>query len=467
MRYCFKENKSNKGNIVIALLLIMFVTFLGLSLLGFSIFHTWIRNARTLRLTETGRMRQELIYYLHFLREKILNQDLRPFLDPVVEYFNKDHFPDTTVDAVSGGTIAIKNSFSNLVFPKETYTKTRIIDRMNVSSSKSNYTINAEVFIDMVSGQIPLTFFPFFLGIPGEEPQNDPTLLLQNNVVSNDDGSPLTALNGVEVEFSVAEFLLNCLEVQGTALTWAAMREKFGFEVSNDPIPEGIHILVVDNQVKCIFIQGDVERLVFSTVDNIQKIMVSKGGVTHEYRYKPGENFFVNCDNLTEEPWLFKERLVVNGNIWSLEQVGDAAFAEAARITLFASGTVVIRSDLVTKMKNLDLQKIMSTSLTLVCASGTLFDREDLHPEVRIDPAEGENETSIDVSIISDGKLINQSPKLKVNGSIYCKELENQGSIEIHHVAAGSDWGTFFRTANFKYVYHFHINFIEEIEETP
>lgn len=453
----------NKGNIVIALLLVMFLTFLGLSLLGFSIFHTWIRGARTQRLTETDRMRQELIYYLHSFREKVLSQDLRPFVNPVVDYFNKDYFPDTTV-GVGGGSVGsgsnmiIKNSFTNLAFPKEFYTKTRIIDRINVSSSKNNYSINAEVFIDMVSGQIPLTFFPFFLDKPGEVPGNVETL---------EGGSPVTALNGVEVEFNVSEFLVNCLEVKGTALTWAAMREKFGFEVSDDPIPEGIHLLVEDNQVKCIFIQGDVERLVFSTADNIQKILVSIGGVAHEYHYKPKENYFINLDNLTLEPWLFKERLVVNGNIWNLEQVGDAAFAEAAHITLFASGTVVIRSDLVTKTKNLDLQKIMSTSLTLVCASGTLFDREDLEPGIKIVPKDGEDDICIEASMLTDGKLTNESPKLELSGSIYCKDLENQGIIEVRHVDSGSDWGTFFRSMDFKYIYHFHINFIEEIEETP
>jgi hypothetical protein len=438
----------------------MFLTFLGLSLLGFSIFHTWIRGARTQRITETDRMHRELIYYLHALREKIFSQDLRAFPDPAADYFNKDYFPDTTVGAGagSGDNIVIKNSFTNLVFPREFYTKTRIIDRINVSSNKNNYSINAEVFIDMASGQIPLTFFPFFPGAPGEIP---------GNVENLDGGSPVMALNGVEVEFNVSDFLLNCLEVQGTALTWAAMREKFGFEVSDAPIPEGIHLLVGDSQVKCIFIQGDVERLVFSTMDNIQKILVSKGGVAHEYHYKPGENYFIDRDNLTEEPWLFKERLVVNGNIWSLEQEGDAAFAEAAHITLFASGTVVIRSDLVTTTKNLNLQKIMSTSLTLVCASGTLFDREDLKPGVRVEPPEGKNETSIEASILTDGKLTNDSPKLEISGSIYSKELENQGIIQYRHVGAGSDWGAFFRTLDFKYIFHFHINAVEEIEETP
>lgn len=459
--------QDRKGNIVIALLFVMFLTFLGISLLGFGIFHTWIRNARTQKITETSRMHQELIYYLHSFREKIFNQDLRPFPYPEVDYFNTRNFPDITASIGSGQKITIKNSFTYLVFPRDFYTKTRIIDRIRVSTPRTTYNLKAEALIDMASGQIPLTFFPFFLDIPGEIAGNE-NLLLQN-VVSNVGDSSTTNMtfNDVEVEFNSAEFLLNCLEVQGTALSWAAMREKFGFEISNEPLPEGIHFLIQDNLVKCIFIQGNVERLVFSVKDNIQVIRVNKQGATYEYHYKPGENYFIDVNNLRQEPWLCKERIVVNGNIWSLEQEGDAAFTAAANITLFSSGTVNIHSNLSTQTKNLDMQKILSTNLILICASGTIFDREDLKPGVTVEPTDGKDETSIQASIITNGKLTNKNKKLKVSGSIYSTELENQGIIEVNHVLSGSDWGYFFRTMNFKYIYHFHINSIEEMEETP
>lgn len=466
--------QNNKGNIIIALLFIMFLTFLGLSLLGFSIFHTWIRSARAQKITETDRMHQELIYYLHSFREKIFNQDLRPFLNPQVDFFNNSNFPDITTNIGSGENIIIKNSFTNLVFPRGIYTKTRIIDHINVSAVKTNYRVKAEVFMDMASGQIPLTFFPFFLDTAVELLNNE-NFLLQHVDMNGQEGSsgcsgdnnPNMALNNVEVEFNSTEFLLNCLEIQGTALTWAVMREKFGLAVSNEPMPEGIHMLVEDNLVKCIFIQGNVDRLVFSVVDNIQVFRVVQQGISHEYHYKPSENYFINRDNLRQEAWFFKEIIIVNGNILSLEQEGDAAFTNAARITLFASGNVSIHSNLKAKIANPGLQKIVSTNLSLVCASGTLFDREDLKPGVTIEPINGNDEISLQVSIITNGKLINKSPKLKVSGSIYSTDLENQGNIEVNYVEAGSDWGAFFRSMDFKYIYHFHVNSIEEIEETP
>jgi hypothetical protein len=449
------QYKDNKGNMLLALIFVVLITFMGLSLLSFSIFHTWIRSARTQKITETGRMHQELIYYLHNFREDIFNEDLRAFTEPEIDYFNKDHFPDTP--GHGSDNIIIKNSFTHRIFPREFYKKIRVADSIDVSCTGNNYGIRAEVFIDMLSGQIPLTFFPFFLDKSIDLPED--IFMEQNNVKVADTTSPHMVIDDMEVEFNSSEFLLNCLDIKGTAITWAAMREKFGFEVSDDPIPEGIHLLVEEGMVKVIFIQGDVDRLVFSAAENVQKILVVKNGIPHEYHYKPGENYFISRDNQRQEEWLFMERIAVNGNIWSVEQEGDAAFTETSNITLFASGTVVIRSDLETE--NFDLEKMKSTSLTLVVSgSEKLFNREDLKPGVTV---EKEDETSIQASIVTDGKVVNKSSKLKVKGSIFCKDLENQGSIEIGHRNSNADCDSFFRTTDYKYIYHFHINLIEEV----
>ena len=438
-----------------ALIFVVFITFLGLSLLSFSIFHTWIRSARTHKITETGRMHQELIYYLHHFRQDIFNEDLRAFPEPEIDYFNNDRFPDSP--AHGSDNIIIKNAFTHRIFPRELYKKIRVIDSIDVSCTRNNYGIRAEVFIDILSGQIPLTFFPFFLDKLIDIPED--IFMEQNNVKGVDTNSPDMVIDDMGVEFNSSEFLLNCLDIAGTAVTWAAMREKFGFEVSDEPIPEGIHLLVEDGMVKCIFIQGDVDRLVFSTAENVQEIRVVKNGIPHEYHYKPGENYFISLDNQRQEEWLFMERIAVNGNIWSVEQEGDTAFTAASNITLFASGSVVIRSDLETE--NFDLEKMKPTSLTLVVSGAEkLFSREDLKPGVTV---EKEGETSVQASIITDGKVVNKSSKLKVKGSIFCKDLENQGVIEISHRNSKAGCDNFFRTTDYKYIYHFHINLIEEV----
>jgi len=444
------------GNIIISIVFIMLISFLGLTLLSFSIFHTWIRSARTLKIIETGRMHHELIYYLHHFHEKIFNENIQHFHQPEIDYFNNEHFPD--IASSNDNNIIIKNSFTHRTLSKEYYNKIRITDTIIVSSLKNNYEIKSEVFIDILSGQIPLTFFPFFLNKTIDLPEN--TFMEQNHVI--DKSSKNMVINDMAIEFDTSNFLLDCLKIKGSAITWAAMREKFGFEVSDEPIPEGIHLLVEDDELTCIFIQGDVDRLVFSTQENVQKILIVINGASHQYHYKPGENYFTSIfrDNQNEEFLLFKEKIAVNGNIGAMEQEGDAAFTEDANITLFCSGNMTIRSNLETQ--NLNLKEMKSTSLTLVCSiAKTLnINTEDLTPGITVDTKE---ETVIEASIIINGKLTNKSPKLKIKGSIFSNDLQNEGVIEITHWNSKSDTGRFFRTTDFKYINQFYVNAIEEV----
>lgn len=442
----------HEGNIIISVLFVVLISFLGLSLLGFSIFHTWIRGIRTQKISETGRMHQELIYYLHHFREKIFNKNIQNFYQPETDFFNKEYFPD--IESRNDPEIMIKNSFDHCILPEEYYKKISITDIIDVSSVRNNYSIKSEVIIFIFSGQIPLTLIPFFLNKAIEIPEE--TFLEENNIINNSGINMV--IDDMEMELNTSEFLVESLGIQATVLTWAAMREKFGFEVSDEPIPEGIHLLKEDDILKCMFIQGDVERLVFSVRDNTQKILIIKENIPHEYHYIPGKNYFICLDNQINEELIFKERIIVNGNIWSLEQDGSDGFTEVTDIILFASGNVVIVSDLVTK--DFTIKKIKSTSLTLVSSFEKLFNQGDLKPNIIVDT---NREISLQVSIITDGKLINKSPKLEVKGSIFCKDLQNKGIIEITHWDSKSDRAKFFRTTDFKYIDCFHINYIEEV----
>ena len=442
--------KSN-GNIIISILFVLLISFLGLSLLNFSIFHTWIRGARTQKISETGRMHQELIFYLHHFREEIFGKNIRDFHQPEIDYFNNEYFPN--IKSSNDNNIMINNSFTHRTIQKEYFKKIRVTDTIDLSSVKNNYGIKSGVFIDIVSGEIPLTFFPFFLNktidVPGD------TFMKQNNVINR--STKNMVVDDMEVEWKSSEYISGSLDIKGKALSWAAIREKFGFEVCEEPIPDGIHLLKEDDVLKCIFIQGDVEQLIFSTQESIQNILVVKKSFPHGYHYKPGENYFVYWNKKNEE-LLFKEKIVVNGNILSMEQEGSAAFTGEANITLFCSGNITIRSSLETQ--NLNLKKIKSTNFTMACSSENLFTGEDLKPGITVDT---QDDTVIQASIITDGKLTNKSPKLEVQGSIFCKDLQNEGVIEVTHLNSKSDSETFFRTTDFKYINRFYVTAIEEV----
>jgi hypothetical protein len=279
----------------------------------------------------------------------------------------------------------------------------------------------------------------------------------KNKVINR--SSKNMVVDDMDIEWNSTEYVSGTLDIKGKALSWAAMREKFGFEVCEEPIPDGIHLLVEDDMLKCIFIQGDVEQLIFSTQENVQNILVVKEGFPYGYHYKPGENYFVYRNNENEE-LLFKEKIVVNGNILSLEQEGVAAFTEEANITLFCSGNVTIRSSLETQ--NFNLKQIKSTNFTMVCSCKGLFSGKDLKPGITVDT---EEDTVLQASIITidDGKFTNKSSKLEVQGSIFCKDLKNKGVIEVTHLDSKSDSATFFRTTDFKYLNRFYVSAIEEV----
>ncbi len=166
------REQNNNGQIMMAILLLMLVTFLGLGLVSTSILHNWIRGSRTRKISAVARMHPELTYYLHHFHQKVFGADIRDFVQPETEFFNMSYFPDTT--GVNDNRIRISNSFTYRTFPKEGYDKIRVTDVIDVSSTEHNHGVKSEVFVDMVCGQIPLTFFPFFLnsaddtpGIPG------------------------------------------------------------------------------------------------------------------------------------------------------------------------------------------------------------------------------------------------------------------------------------------------------------
>ena len=443
-----------------SILLVVLITFLGLGLMSFSILHTWIRGARTRKISAVVRMHPELTYYLHHFREKVFGTDLRDFAQPETEFFNPIHFPDAT--GVNDDRVRIKNSFAYRVFPKEGYNKIRVTDVIDVSSPEHNYGITSEVVMDMVCGRIPLVYFPFFLNtdmdIPTDVPTDIPTDVPGENAGSFSDGN--TLIDSMEVERDTGGFLMDCLGIEGDELTWALIRMKFGFELSDEPLPNGVHLLEEDGAVRCIFIQGDVDRLVFFSEGDIQKIRFVKSGIPYEYHYKPGEDYFMHWNDLRLEQMAFDEKILVNGNIASLEQEGDAAFVSSSNITVFATGTIVIRTNL---NAGSDSKPSLFTHLTLLSCFEKLFGGEGKTPGISVEAVSIEDGAEIEVSIVTDGKVVNKNPKLKVNGSVYCGELESQGIIEVDHLNSNSDSTGFFRTLEFKYIYHFFIHSMEDI----
>lgn len=228
----------DKGNILVSVVFVTFLAFVGFSLLTFTVMHTKIVRARTMKLVKTDRIYQDLIYYLHHFREKVFNESIRDFNQPGQDYFNTAYFPDIITD----NKHQIIHSFDYFEIPKTYYTKTRIIVTLDASSTTStyNYCWNSQVFIDILSGKIPLTIFPFFMnrGTENPTPVDAETFLRENNVINKSDKK--VVIDDIEAELGIHEFLIDALKITGTNMSWREIREKFGLPPSDEPIPPGI-----------------------------------------------------------------------------------------------------------------------------------------------------------------------------------------------------------------------------------
>lgn len=438
-----------KGNIIISVLFIILISFIGLNLLTHSIIHNRIIGARTKKILAIDNIYQNLIQYLHNFREKIFQENLQNFQNPEIDYFNNTNFPDSKYN-----NILIKNSFNYISIPKEYYEKIRITNNLVASSEKNNYCLNSNAIIKLLSGKIPVILMPFFINKEVDIPKD--VFMQKNNIISKNDENLI--VNNIETEINVSGFLLDSMKISGNVLSWRNIREKFGFEVSDEPIKDGIYILSEDDIVESIFIQGDVERVIFSIQDNIQIIRIIKGGNSYEMRYIPNDTYFTCWDNTIDNQSVFKEKIIINGNILSVEQEDKTAFVEDSNIKLFSSGTIKIRTSLETK--NFDSKKIKLTNLTLISSFNALFNSANSKSNIIIDT---QDETKIQASIITSGKFTNRNQDLKLSGSLFAKDLENKGCIEIEQSNSKFDSGNYFRTKDFKYLKEFLIDSIEEI----
>jgi hypothetical protein len=457
-----KEKKKDKGNILISVIFVTFLAFVGISLLTYTVMHTRIVRARTMKLVKTDQIYQDLIYYLHHFREKVFNEKIQDFSQPGQDFFNTTYFPDITTK----NNHQIIHSFDYFEIPKNYYTKTRIIVTLDASSTTDNYCMNSQVFIDILSGQIPLTVFTFFMnrGTENPPPVDAETFLRENNIINKSDKK--VVIDEIEAELGMHEFLIDALKITGTNLSWREIREKFGFPPSDEPIHQGIYFLVEDGVLESVFIQGDIERMIFSARDQTQKIRLIKNTVPYELYYKPQESYFACWDYSVSVDMVFKEKIIVNGSVWSIEQEEDGAFAELSDITLLVTGNAVIRSNLETAEPYLSLRQSKLSNLKLACGKEHLehlFDSSGTESGVVIDNVDKTNPTNLQVSVIVDGKFTNKDQELKLSGSLYCKDLENTGTIEITHMDAEVPEKNYFSTIDFKYINQFLIHFIEEV----
>lgn len=440
---------NKKGNITIALLFFLLTSLLGLSLLTHTLAHCKISAARSKKILKTNEVSQSLFFYLHHFKEKVLADDLSVFQSPQVDYFNENRFPAEYL-----GDTLILPGFTYLESQKPDYRQTRVMATIEARSRKNPYRVKAEADIDILAGRLPLTSFPILVNQAIDRPAE--AFLEEKGVINRSDKKAVVA--DIQPVLDSERFLLDSLKVSGSTLTWAALREKFGLEPIDEPIPQGIYLTGEEGIVDAVFVQGNVEKIIFSAGNGRQRVAIVKSGSRFNLSYLPGGKDFQCWDQRIETGSIFSQKLVINGNVSSVEQEGASAFLPGSCLTLLISGQAVITSNLETD--GLEVNPLALGKLVLI-SSGSFFPNAgNATAGIIIDA--GEN-AHIEASLITSGNIENRQAKLDLSGSLAAAGLDNQGVIEVTYRAPGTDIGPYFQTGDYTYIDQFLISYIEEV----
>ncbi|HEX7503531.1 MAG TPA: hypothetical protein VF451_08930, partial [Acidobacteriota bacterium] len=244
-----------RGHIVLALLFLLLLSVSGLALLTHTGLHLQIIAARKDKRLAAAALERTLVLSLHRYRETLAAADMNAFQEPENEFFNQGTFPD----ALEGGFTS-RHQFSCVpLSDNEGFRVVRILDLMQVSRGGSRLSFSGRAGIDLFQGSFPAS---------------EPGLLVSKRSVE----TPAAFLAGRGVEYAgstvplVGEFTLvretglllsEAMGLPGQVPDWRLIREKFGLEPSDAPVPPGVYLVRDGEEVAAVFVQGDLQKLEF------------------------------------------------------------------------------------------------------------------------------------------------------------------------------------------------------------
>ena len=438
-----------RGSIILTVLGVLLLSLIALGLLGHVLLHERINGARSGKTWLTEKMYQHLLLYLHRFREKIAAVDLRNYHTPEEDYFNQTEFAP-----VESGQTTITCDFAVRENSEQSFKKTRILANVEARSRLGPYRWLAELHIILFSGNIPLPMVPFFWQNSSATPSGEMSTTAADIHLQ----PSLGFYQGRgEAQLDIHGYLCQSFQISSSQLNWITLRLRLGQEAINEPLADGVYLYLLDETVQAVFVQGAVDHIRFFIVNGQQGVEIVRQGEVYRMVYEPGENFCQCWDKGVEEFFEFKQRIVVNGNVTSLSQQGDAAFLPQTSCQLLVAGKVVVRSSLLSAPGGPSLFPL--TNLTLMCGFGDIFSQPGRVAEVVVDAGP---EATLDVSLVVQGKFENKGQKLNIRGSLFSRDIENHGSVYLSHRSPSSDIGSFFFLEDCCFIFRFLVASIEE-----
>ena len=442
-----------RGNITIALLFVLLISIAGMGLLTHSIIHGKIGGARQKNWTHREKLFGPLFLHLHRYLERLAITDISRYPAPENDFFNRLNFPDN-----ENGGILIRGRFrTDPLEIGEFFQRLRITYDVQALLRKPPYVYAAQISADLLKGRIPLNEIP--LMINGPDPENVEQFLEKTGIRTRHREKPIVAKT--EVTFNLKAYLLDSLKIKGTTLGWPEIRKKLKMDVSGEPIAEGLYLVGEGDMVEAVFIQGDVDSLRFSIVGDRQMISIRFRNTLYALSYIPGQCSLDSWEGRGADGRCFQEKIMVNGNIWNLEQEGTSAFVDGSRIQILTAGKIIVQSSL--KSEPLELKDISFSHIALISTDKNLVSQSDVEAGIVLSARE---DIQIQGNLISAGKVINSGKTVRIDGSLYGEAVENSGIIETHSRPGRFDSSRYLTTGDFRYLKNIIVrSFMEEENE--
>ena len=406
---------SSKGSIVLSIIFLTLVLFLGLSLLNITIIHNRIVKARNFHRTNSESLHNVLIRHLHIDMNNIKNTHFGSSIENCNSYFNNNTYPE-----VDEGSIKIKKHFS--FYPRD-FTMFKIIKGMfeieALGSSRRHKWKSSSVF-NIFSGNIPINFVPIIINpinmskMEKDLIYNDLYSINRNNIIISDH-NPV---------FDISSYLANILRLEQALLTINSIIELYGHHEKC----KGIYFIESETESGPLFVQGNVESITLSTEDDFQIVEIITAKSRFMIRYT-NEGYIYQSDNITQyENRTFNQKIIINGNVKSLQAAGTPALASGSHPEFIVLGNINIFSSITGIDHN--IHGIAAPGITIISAPSPFITKSKM-PLVIFKPS---GPVIIHGSININGILINNSD-LTIYGNLYCRELKNSGKMKVKNIS--------------------------------
>jgi hypothetical protein len=440
---------NRRGNIVITILFVLLMSFSGLALLTHTLLHSKIIAARRGRWQVSTGLEKSLVLQLHRYHQQLASSDMTRFPAAENDFFNSTNFPDSSTEG-----FLVKNHFSRQPLdPGNGFLTIRIFNRMNAAREHSRLTCGSQVSVDLLRGDIPLSEFPLL--VTGDIAATQADYLAGKRVEWPASVMPLPG-NPV-IAGDCRSLLAATLQLDGLFPDWRQIREKFGLEPGDAPVPPGIYLEIAAGQVRAVFVEGSLQLLQFTVAGGRQSIVFRQDSLSFELSYQPGRDSVLWSGKEAVSGYGFAEKIIVHGSIWAIEQSGNAAFAAGSKLQVLASGQMTVRSGLAGE--NLGLQKTKFANLLLMTVGRDFFSGDEINADITL--ATG-TDSLVEAHLLAAGKLIHGDGLLTLSGSLIAGEIRNSGRLRIAPLAGPFDFPASLSLKNFQCLQNFRIHFITE-----